>query len=36
MSIFKVNQNIFTTLKSINPAKWDELMAIFKQHKESK
>jgi len=36
MSIFKVNQNIFSTLKSVNQTKWDELMAIFKQHKESK
>jgi len=36
MSIFKVNQNIFTALKNANLEKWNELMAIFKQHKESK
>jgi hypothetical protein len=36
MSIFKVNQNIFATLKSLNVEKYDELMAIFKKHKEAK
>jgi len=36
MSIFKVNQNIFATLKNANLEKWNELMAIFKQHKETK
>ena len=36
MSIFKVNQNIFATLKTVSVTKYDELMAVFKKHKESK